>query len=313
MNTGILTTRDSPPLLVQPLLGRPSVTPIPDQALHPDTNNWLQRVAANGGFVTKETIGAVNSFCYRIEAANIRDRFWRLNLFCGENLAAALVPLYVAENNSAAVRGGRTDTNFNFVSGDFNNRGPASGLKGNGTNKYLNTALNANLVATLWDGHLGLGMAATDTRTAARYTTGIGCYVSSSPYYTFQLDIRRNDPTDIQRCCTFGWSPWDATAVNRTAGIFNNTAVLPSGYYVATWPYFCRNGTQFGAVSTQNEAFLTTNQSIPVFCQRISSSGPTSYTDARYHWYSIGKAINIGHVPAFDAALVSFAAALNRT
>jgi hypothetical protein len=42
----------------------------------------------------------VSKFCSAIASAGIRDHFYRLNLFCGSNLNAALVPLYLTPDKT---------------------------------------------------------------------------------------------------------------------------------------------------------------------------------------------------------------------
>ncbi len=69
---------------------------------HSEAAAWRSAVIANGGSVSTSTVRAVSNFCAAIDAAGIRDRFVRLNLFCGDNLNAALVPLY---RNRAAYAG----------------------------------------------------------------------------------------------------------------------------------------------------------------------------------------------------------------
>jgi hypothetical protein len=59
-----------------------------------DAKDWVARVYAAGGTVSQSTANAINTFCNNIDSTGLRDRFYRLNLFCGSNLAAATVPLY---------------------------------------------------------------------------------------------------------------------------------------------------------------------------------------------------------------------------
>jgi len=59
-----------------------------------DALAWESEVYSNSGSVSVGTLAAVNTFCNAIDAASIRDRFYRLNLFAGTGLNAALVPLY---------------------------------------------------------------------------------------------------------------------------------------------------------------------------------------------------------------------------
>lgn len=112
-----------------------------------ETADWQAAVIANGGTVSPATMAAVNT---RIVAAKLHG-YWdlteRANWFCGDQLAACLVPVKV-ENNAPNL----TDTNFNFVGGDYSE---ATGLTGNGTTKYLDTGTLANVLAVN-DTHLGL-------------------------------------------------------------------------------------------------------------------------------------------------------------
>jgi len=111
--------------------------------VHPEAASWSARVVANGGTVSGSTLIAVNNLCRSIDAAGIRDRFYRLNLFCGTGLSAALVPLYRGQSSTATQHGSTTDTNTGpFVSGDYTETGATGGLNGNGTTKYLATGLN---------------------------------------------------------------------------------------------------------------------------------------------------------------------------
>jgi hypothetical protein len=114
----------------------------PISTTHPEAQAWRNAVIANGGTVSGSTLNAVSRFCRSIDAAGIRDRFYRLNLFCGTGLNAALVPLYRGQSRTGSQFGNTTDTNNGpFVSGDFSE---SSGLKGDGTSKSLDTGLAQN-------------------------------------------------------------------------------------------------------------------------------------------------------------------------
>jgi hypothetical protein len=107
-----------------------------------DAQDWVNRVYANGGTVSSTTASAVNTFCSAIDEANIRDRFYRLNLFCGTGLSAALVPLYRGPSLSGTQYGDTTDTNNNFVSGDYTETGSSGGLQASSNaTKFLATGL----------------------------------------------------------------------------------------------------------------------------------------------------------------------------
>jgi hypothetical protein len=114
--------------------------------VHPEANAWRTAVVANGGSVSASTMKAVSKFCGDIDKAGLRDRFYRLNLFCGSNLNAVLVPLYRGPSRTGSQFGNTTDTNNGpFVSGDYSE---SSGLKGNGSSKYLETGVAMTFLGT---------------------------------------------------------------------------------------------------------------------------------------------------------------------
>ncbi len=101
-----------------------------------DAADWIKRVEANSGSVSTATANAVTNFCNAIDAAGIRGKFYRLNLFCGTGLNACLVPLYRGPSLSGTQYGNATETNNGpFVSGDYVETGTGGGLLGNGTSK----------------------------------------------------------------------------------------------------------------------------------------------------------------------------------
>jgi hypothetical protein len=71
---------------------------IPPLAAHPDAQRWIQQVYFNGGTVSQTTADAVSNFCREIDAAGLRSKFYRLNLFCGNELLACRTPLYRGPN-----------------------------------------------------------------------------------------------------------------------------------------------------------------------------------------------------------------------
>ena len=109
---------------------------------HPEAASWRTRVIANGGTVSASTFAAVETFCRAIDTAGIRSRFFRLNLFAGTGLASALVPLYRGQSLGGTQFGNATDTNNNFVSGDYAETGSTGGLNSNSGAKTLNTGVN---------------------------------------------------------------------------------------------------------------------------------------------------------------------------
>lgn len=96
-----------------------------------DAADWRIRAIAAGGSVKDSTQVAVNKFVIAAKGLQYWAKFNRVNLMCGDQLAAMLVPLKVG--NGAAL-----DTNVGYIAADYTE---ATGLKGDGTAKYLNTGL----------------------------------------------------------------------------------------------------------------------------------------------------------------------------
>lgn len=155
-------------MAMNPRLLRPRAS---GSALHPDALDWITRVTNNGGSASSNTLAAVSKFCADIEAAGLRSKFYRLNLFCGTGLNAVLVPLYLNTSRAGSALGNTTDTNNNFVSGDYVELGSATGgLKGNGSNKDLQTGVNpVSLSFGADDHHISVYVKGTEAAGTSRY------------------------------------------------------------------------------------------------------------------------------------------------
>jgi hypothetical protein len=95
----------------------------------PDAARYISRVFAAGSSMTASNMNAVNTFVLGCKSDNIWNAIQGCSLLAGpDTLAGALMPLV-----------GPVLTNFNFVDADYNR---TTGLKGNGTNKYLRLNLD---------------------------------------------------------------------------------------------------------------------------------------------------------------------------
>jgi hypothetical protein len=264
--------------------------------------DWRSRVITNGGTVDGVTMSAVSQFCRRIDAGGLRDRFYRLNLFCGNGLEAALVPLYRAESRTASARGNTTDTNNNFVSGDYNNTGSSSGLKANGTSKFLNTGVNGDTL----NGdnlHYGFGLRATQTGSAAYRALG-GVFNGVFPGgLVYDMSVRRND---TNAHCAFG-----RTQASDQAGESVQATSLAVGDLVMAHPSFYRNGSATGSSATGSGNYPSAH---PIYVFALNQANSTvNYTDSRVNWYSIGLTMTAAQVLSFYNAVAAFNTALSRT
>jgi hypothetical protein len=272
-------------------------------SVHPEANAWRTAVVANGGSVSASTMRAVSKFCADIDAAGIRNKFYRLNLFCGDGLTAALVPLYRAESRTGTALGNSIDTNNGpFVSGDFNNTGSSSGLKGNGSTKFLDTGLFGNAIPGN-DSHLGFGLRATQTGSAAFRRLG-GVWNGSSN--SINMSVRRND---ANLNCEFGaFSPSSFTAGEV---VQNNS--LSVGDVMMAFPSFYRNGVATGTSATASLTYPSAHAIYIFALLRADNSIVLHHTDARLNWYSIGLTMTSAEALSFYNAIAAFNTALSRT
>jgi hypothetical protein len=285
---------------MNPRLLRPTAS----GATHPDARDWATRVTANGGTFSSTTLAAVSKFCAAIDAAGIRDRFYRLNLFCGNSdasLNAVRTPLYRAPSLTGTQFGGTLDTNVNFVAGDYAETGASGGLTGDGTSKHLNTGFNADILPdTTQSGHLSVYSSGTYANQIA-----ISAYQSTNvPVFTvlftmeIQLLVAGNANTFINvsnnAATPSGTSP-DFFLSSRTA---NNSLI---GY---------RNGTPG---TTQTGLASAAAPSLPFFVfARNFNGNPTVRFAQTLRSYSVGLGLTGSQVTAFNAAMQAFQAALGR-
>jgi hypothetical protein len=272
------------------------------QVLNADAQDWIGRVYAAGGTVSTATAVAVNTFCDAIDSAGIRDKFYRLNLFCGgtsgaaDGLAACLVPLYRGPSLTGTQYGGGTDANNGpFVVGDYAETGASGGLwyGGVGTNisKYLNTGLNGSDLSP-------------GNRHAAAYEI-----VSSTTDYS---------PSVVSGSVTtamHGIGPWTnvATYAYRTHNTVggNTTATKNTGFWLgsdtsSTASVLYRNGSSANSATGQPAGG---SGGTPYY---ILGNPAGEWSEARLGGYSIGLSMTNAQVAAYYSAMQAFQTALVR-
>jgi len=273
---------------------------------HPEAQAWRNAVIANGGTVSGSTLTAVSNFCRSIDAAGIRSRFYRLNLFCGTGLSAALVPLYRGQSRTGTQFGDTTDTNNGpFVSGDYVETGSTGGLNGNGTSKFLATGLNP----------FDAGMVETDFHTSGYFresinTSGvfIGCVNSAAQrgvifHPAFQ---------------TLGMYVRFGGLVN--SGIENGTLSARSGFLLGVrrpGGAGFRNGANINATSVTTGSLAwnasSASPALFVFNRNDQQAVPSNqYFAGRSQAYSIGLSMTDQQAADFHTAMQAFQTALTR-
>ncbi len=279
------------------------------QVSNADAQDWINRVYSNGGTVSTSTAAAVNDFCNAIDAGvggvSMRDRFYRLNLFCGNSdasLAAVRTPLYRGQSLGGAQFGGTTDTNTGnlFQPNDYAETGLNGGLLGNGSTKHLNTGLNADAIPNLaQSGHLSVYAAGTFSSQIA-----IGVYAFTNPPFVITHE------SEIQTGPT-------------TAGVFINSALAGPVTPTYTSPVFVvasrtsstnivayANGVG-GTASTATASMTNPASPFLVFARNLNGTA-TAHFGQRLRAYSIGEGMTGPQVSAFNTAMQAFQTALSR-
>lgn len=273
---------------------------------HPEAQDWRNRVIANGGTVSGSTLTAVSNFCRSIDAAGIRDRFYRLNLFCGNSdstLAAVRTPLYRGKSLSGTQLGGITDTNNNFVAGDYAETGASGGLVGNGTTKFLDTGLALDALPTVATMHLATWIRAGAVTNVQRLIGAINSATTQQFYQDRRPTANGGDNGIIGGTggAGDGVAGSDATNVMFLHSRTSSTAMT-----------FYKNGVA-QATQSANITPAAFASNIFVFCENRQGTGATTFANRRLAFYSIGDGMTASQVTAFYTAINTFMGALSRT
>ena len=276
----------------------------PRQTIHPEAADWANRVRNNGGSVSGTTLGAVDRFVKAIVSAGIRDRFYRLNLFCGNSdaaLNAVRTPLFRGQSLAGTQYGNAIDTNINFVQGDYSE---SVGLNANGTpgnsSKYIDTGLSPDAMPTLATGHASVFKGA---GSVGGNTIGlIGSRTATQFYYIRQIAstdaLSANWGHGVLNAGTTaragaGLAMFTRTAANAMSGYFNTTSDLSdTGARTPT-----ANANAFVVFGFRNTD--GTLSSLVAWPYVISA-------------YSVGAGMTAAQVASYHAALTAFLAALGR-
>jgi hypothetical protein len=297
---------DAQRLQVERYLGRKWGITVAPQVSNTDAQDWVNRVYANGGTVSSTTATAVNTFCNAIDAAGLRDRFYRLNLFCGTadaSLIAVRTPLYRGQSLGGTQFGNTLDTNVNFAITDYAETGASGGLLGDGTSKYLSTGLTPAAIPEIATGHLS---AYIPSLTPGSSRSLLGAASGSQRFEIFQ---RLTGGNLVQFRAMWGGT----VSSDDTFGA--GVTTLPGGLWTST-------RTSSIAITTYNNAtskVTGTTSTTPAthangwFVYATNSAGTAaSFANHRILSYSIGAGMTAQQVSDYNAAIQAFQAAMGR-
>jgi hypothetical protein len=269
---------------------------------HHEAIDWATRVSANGGTISTTVLRAVSDFCANIDRNSLRGRFLRLNLFSGGNLSGALVPLYRSTAFGGTVIGNATDTNVNFVSGDFAETGASGGLTGNGTTKYLDCG--SSLLSQGGVGNIHLSISGSSLTSGATDSAAIGG--TSAGGNNIAILQTRAAGVAVNRVFANGTPTAFLTSASAiTSGQLIGTAIS------ATDLRIYQNGTQNGSTLTTSRSGSLTTNAVYVFATNANGTA-SSFSAARLTTYSIGFGLTAAQAAAFSAARAALDTALGR-
>ena len=273
---------------------------------HPEAQAWRNAVIANGGTVSGSTLTAVSNFCRSIDAAGLRDRFFRLSLMAGGNLNACLVPLYRGTSRSGTQFGNATDTNNGpFVSGDYAETGSSGGLKSDGATKFLATGFKApSASASPSDFHIGIYAQGVEASGASRIFMGMATNQAGANLTSAIGWVTGGAVSGVVIHDQFFLSGGDTDRQGLLLAVNNgnrNTIYYDDATSVATFSGSRTDGFETGA----GDEFY-------ILARNFLGTTQLYALNKRLRAYSIGRAMTASQVSAFQTAMVTFQTALSR-
>jgi hypothetical protein len=218
---------------------------------------------------------AINTFVVGCKADGIWTAIKASCILAGaRTLAGALVPLK-----------GTAPTNVNFVSGDYNRE---TGLVGNGSTKYLNSALAYNSIPSNNE-HLSVYASSAVTGNA--------------------LAGGRTSPQCLSRVAVID-NLWyvDSQQASQSLGALSATGFAGINRASSTQTSVRRNGsTSVLSVNSVTRADVTTP--FGVFCGNYSDIGTAGFSSSRIAFYSIGESLTLSLLDSRVSTLLTAIAA----
>ncbi|MGA0851677.1 MAG: hypothetical protein ACO3QM_06535, partial [Candidatus Nanopelagicaceae bacterium] len=239
----------------------------PPFVIDPEAQKYLRAVEAADGQALEEGVRlAVNDFVVGCKEDGIWDAIKASVILAGaRTLGGALIPLT-----------GAAPTNFNFVAGDYNR---ATGLKGNGSTKYLDSNRNNNADPQN-SKHLAIYQTSLATQTSLLVaTTNVPGRSALITFIPEGFEVRINSSTNtVENGNVVGFAGGVRTSSTQTSARIG--------------------GTDFPDTVTSEPPL---NENIGVF----ASVGGGAPTNARLSFYSIGESLDLALLDARVSTLMT--------
>jgi hypothetical protein len=247
---------------------------------------------------------AVDTFARSIASAGIRDRFFRLNLFCGNSdsaLAAVRTPLFRGPSLGGAQYGNTTDDNNNFLPEDYNE---ASGLQGNGSTKYLNTGVPMNF-SGLRDYHnSAYVVSVTSGSPAFLGVDTLGDGVSPRGFHAL-MSLAAGTRAWV-------WYNWGTTNTESNSASASYAPGLLTGVGGSAANNLYAGGTSVASDAVSTNETISRTFPVFVFAINVKDTSIANYANARLGGYSLGRTMTAAQVGQYNTALAAFNSAMGR-
>jgi hypothetical protein len=263
---------------------------LPPRVSNADAQDWIDRVYGSGGTVSTATANAVNTFCNAIDAAGIRDRFMRLNLFAGTGLAAALVPLYRGQSLGGTQFGNSTDTNTNFASTDYSE---TTGLLNATGTKFLSTGVTSSQLPAS-SGHVAWSYT-NNSFSASGFAWGVS---HQATHRTYAFISAANSQSISVASSAFNEVFSAASAYGRWLASRTSLSLLTA----------YRNGASVGSNTSTVAATTGSTDQFLVFRSAVGSGSRFGM-----NYYGFGESMTAAQAASFDSAVSAFLTALGRS
>jgi hypothetical protein len=273
------------------------------RTIHHEAIDWATRASSNGGTISTTVLRAVSDFCAAADQGAYRSAIYRLNPFAGGNLSGALVPLYRGPTFGGTTFGNVTDTNVNFVSADFVETGATGGLRGNGTNKYLQTGFTVANLPTTTSSHMSVSATGLVTSGSRAFMGSSDGNSSNSFFFYEHATFNGTGRSYRQGSFLTGQFPLIASPATAESHIIGTrTSATASSIY------------RSGSLTVTNTTSVSPNsQTFPVSVFALNNIGSIiQYSAGTFRIYSIGTGLNATQAAAFSAAVIELNTALGR-
>lgn len=254
---------------------------------------WALAAGAGATEVGQE---AIEAFMALITGTAVEDKLHRVNLLIGSDLTAVRTPL------PSFNAGGATDANTGLLIGDYTETGLAGGLKGNATDKYLDTGFASNLLTV--DNRM---LAVVETvRATLEYAISIG---SAEGVNTDNWWLGTDEFVNITRyrqSATYEGADFGPT-LGATAWIGSSVDADEVVIYEGQGASIVQS---LGAVTVPLTATTTT---VKVLAAGRPAGAASNPSDARIGAYVIGEALNFAEAQILNDALRAAMLVLGRT